>query len=123
MKKIITLIIVFMTIALPSTVQGSNRKPTSKSIILDSHQTNDRPNQPVHRAPMHISVEAWYDALSESITIIYDGEASGEVFLYRDGVLTESSSDINTTFIVTESGNYTIEIDTEYWTATGSIDI
>ncbi|MDE6696019.1 MAG: hypothetical protein K2K25_03990 [Muribaculaceae bacterium] len=112
-----------MTIVFPSYVQGTNRRPTSKSIILDSHPTNDRSNQPVHRAPMHISVEAWYDALSESITIIYDGEASGEVFLYHDGVLIESSTDINTTFIVTESGNYAIEINTEYWTATGSIDI
>ena len=72
---------------------------------------------------MRICVDAYYDALSGSISIIYDGEAEGEVNLYSDGVLIDSSSEISTTFLISDSGVYTIEIVTESWTATGSIEI
>lgn len=124
MKKILfALIFAIMAISLPLETQGANDKSTSHPINLEGHQTNIKPNQRPHRAPMHICVDAYYDELSSTITVNYDGEASGEVFLYHNGVLIERSSDINTTFIITESGNYAIEINTEYWTATGSIDI
>ena len=72
---------------------------------------------------MHIPVEAWYDAEADTISIIYYGEDEGEVNLYRDGQLIDSSSEISTTFSISESGFYTIEINTEAWTATGDIEI
>lgn len=123
MKKIFTLIMVFMALALPMLAYGADEKPTSSPITMDTHPNDDQPNPTIHRAPMRVCVEAWYDILSETITIIYDGDASGEVLLYRDGALLETSSDINTTFAVSESGFYTIEIITEGWTAIGNLEI
>ncbi len=123
MKKIFTLIVACMPLALPMTAQESdgNSKPTP--VVPTTPADNSDPNPTIHRAPMRVCVEAWYDTLSATITIIYDGDASGEVLLYRDGALLETSSDINTTFAVSESGFYTIEIITEGWTAIGNLEI
>ena len=123
MKKILTTILAFMALALPMTAQESDCKSTSKSIIISSHTLNDDTNPTVLRAPMHIPVEAWYDAEADTISIIYYGEDEGEVNLYRDGQLIDSSSEISTTFSISESGFYTIEINTDSWTATGSLEI
>ncbi|MDE6192644.1 MAG: hypothetical protein K2M83_01495 [Muribaculaceae bacterium] len=123
MKKILTTILAFMALALPMTAQESDGKSTSKSIIISSHTLNDDTNPTVLRAPMHIPVEAWYDAEADTISIIYYGEDEGEVNLYRDGQLIDSSSEISTTFSISESGFYTIEINTDSWTATGSLEI
>ena len=123
MKKILTTILAFMALALPMTAQESDGKSTSKSIIISSHTLNDDTNPTVLRAPMHIPVEAWYDADADTISIIYYGEAEGEVLLYHEGQLIDSSSEISTTFSISESGFYTIEINTEAWIATGDIAI
>lgn len=123
MKKIFTLIVACMALALPMTAQESDGNSKPKPVVLSTHADNSDPNPTIHRAPMRVCVEAWYDILSETITIIYDGDASGEVLLYRDGALLETSSDINTTFAVSESGFYTIEIITEGWTAIGNLEI
>ena len=112
-----------MALALPMTAQESDGKSTSKSIIISSHTLNDDTNPTVLRAPMHIPVEAWYDADADTISIIYYGEAEGEVLLYHEGQLIDSSSEISTTFSISESGFYTIEINTEAWIATGDIAI
>lgn len=58
MRKIFTFIIAFMALALPITVLASDDKSTSKPIILSSHQEDDIPQNPIHRAPMRIPVEA-----------------------------------------------------------------
>lgn len=123
MKKIFTIILACMALALPMIAQESNSKSTSKPITLETHTKDDQPHNPIHRAPMRICVEAWYDATSSTLSIIYDGEAEGEVALYRDGELIDSSSVINTTFLIPESGFYSVEINTESWTATGSFEI
>lgn len=44
MKKIFTLIIAFMALALPMTAQKSEGEPKSKHIILSSHPDDDKPN-------------------------------------------------------------------------------
>ncbi len=123
MKKIFLIILTMIAIALPSTAHGANNKSTPRPVIIVINPTSDKPNQRPHRAPMHVCVDAYYDELSSTITINYDGEAAGEALLYKDGELIDSSSEINTTFSIMESGYYTIEINTEYWTATGSIEI
>ena len=97
MKKFFTLIIVFMAIALPMTAKDSGNKPNPTPIILESTPNNNHPNPTIPRAPMRISVEAWYDAASETISILYDGYSLGEVFLFRNGELVDRSSEINTT--------------------------
>ncbi len=123
MKKIFSLILALVAIALPMMADGSDQKPASLPITLSSHPIDPEPNPTIHRAPMRICVEAYYDALSKTISIYYAGETTGEVALHRDGELIDNSSEINTTFMATESGYYTIEINTEAWTATGSIEI
>ncbi len=123
MKKIFTIILACMGLALPMTAQESDGKSNSKPVILSTHPLNDKPNPTILRAPMRICVEAWYDATSSTLSIIYDGEGEGEVALYRDGELIDSSSVINTTFVIPGSGFYSVEINAESWTAIGSIDI
>lgn len=123
MKKIFTIILAFMALALPMTAQKSNGKSKSTPVALDVHSEDNDPNPTILRAPMRICVEAWYDATSSTLSIIYGGEAEGEVALYRDSELIDSSSEISTTFHISESGFYTIEINTETWTATGDIEI
>lgn len=123
MKKILSFIVAFIAFALPLYAQNSNGKGEPTSIIFDTHEKGDIPNPKPHRSPMCIPVEAWYDATAETISIQYYGDAKGEANLYLNGQLIESSSDINTTFTVSEAGFYTIEIMTESWTATGNIEI
>ena len=124
MKKIFTLIISLMAIAVPMFADESKGNTASSTpITLRTHVNDDQPNPTVHRAPMRICVEAWYDTASDSIIILYDGEAGGEVCLYKDGMLVDNSAEINTTFTVHESGFYTIEISSESWSATGSIEL
>lgn len=112
-----------MACASAMTAQASDDKSTPIPIAINIPPDQTKPKPPIHRAPMRICVDAYYDALSGSISIIYDGEAEGEVNLYSDGVLIDSSSEISTTFLISDSGVYTIEIVTESWTATGSIEI
>ena len=123
MKKIFTIILAFMALALPMTAQESGGKAKPKPVILSTHPLNDIPNPTILRAPIRISVEAWYDTAAGTLSITYEGEAEGEVSLYRDGALINSSSVINTTFMVSASGFYSVEINTEAWTATGEFEI
>ena len=123
MKKIFSIIIAFMALVLPVLAQESDGKPKSQAVTLNTHTLDNKPNETIHRAPMRIPVEAWYDADVATISIIYYGEDEGEVNLYRDGQLIDSSSEISTTFSISESGFYTIEINTEAWTAKGDIEI
>ena len=123
MKKILTTSLAFMALALPVLAQESSGKSSSTPIPIKTPPIKNQPIPTIHRAPMHIPVEAWYDAEADTISIIYYGEDEGEVNLYRDGQLIDSSSEISTTFSISESGFYTIEINTEAWTATGDIEI
>ena len=123
MKKILILVMAFVALTMPFKGLASDEQPTSKPIIIDVHQGDNDSTPITHRAPMRISVEAWYDAASETITILYDGYSSGEVFLYRDEELVDNATEINTTLQTCGSGVYTIEIIADSWTATGSITI
>lgn len=123
MKKIITIIIAIVTIVLPLTLKADSENSNPTPITLETHTGDEEPDSKPLRAPMRVCVEAWYDANLGIISISYSGEASGEVNLYCDGALVDNSSEINTTFMVAESGLYTIEILTDSWTATGSISL
>ncbi len=123
MKKIFTIIIAIMAIAVPLSVKADSGNSIPTPIILETHPEDDEPEFKPHRAPMRVGVEAWYDSNLGTISISYSGEANGEVNLYCDGVLVDNSSEINTTFMVADHGLYTIEILTDSWTATGSISL
>lgn len=112
-----------MAVVLPMLIHGAEKKSESTPIILVTLPRDNENNQTVHRAPMRIPLEVWYDAVVSTIFITYNGDLGGEVLIYRDGQLIDRSPEINTTFQVLESGLYVIEINTDSWTATGSLEI
>lgn len=74
----------------------------------------------IHRSPLRVYIHAYYEASTNTIEIIYDGETEGEVFLYLNDLIIDYDCNINTTFsLPLASGNYTIEIVTDSWTACG----
>lgn len=107
-------------------VMARESKPSSsynRRVGLEVHQTKE-PATTVHRTPMRISVEAWYNAETNSIDISFDGETEGEVFLYLNEDIVEYDSKINTSLQVPSSpGLYTIEIISEAWSAYGYIQL
>lgn len=123
MKKILTIILALTAFFLPSLAEDSKGNSTPIPITLEVPPGDAIPNPKPLRAPIYIHIEAWYDAALGTISINYAGEAEGEVNLYCNGELVATSNDINSTFMVSESGLYTVEILTESWIATGTIEI
>lgn len=124
MKKILSLILLMMTFASHAMAETpTTSTSSSQSILLEISQLNND-NTGRHRTPMRINIEAWYNTETNSIDILYDGEAEGEVFLYLNGAVVEYDSKINTSLeIPSNSGFYKIEIIGNCWTASGSIQL
>ncbi len=122
MKKLLSLILVMMAFAFQASAEES--KSISIPIVAESHESNNNRFPKVHRAPMRINIEAWYNSDSNTIDIIYDGETEGEVILYLNDNIVGYDSTINTTFsLPTSHGAYRIEIVTDNWTAEGGIQL
>lgn len=117
MKKILFLAILAMAFAIQCFAEEKKeqkKEPESISMEFHSLKIPDK----VHRAPMHIDIEAYYNADSNSIVVC--GSASAEVNLYLDGCLIDHNDEINTSFMLPEtSGTYMIEVLGGSWTATG----
>lgn len=124
MKKFLTFIIVILAIVFPvfsGDSQGNGSNTTEIKLDTDKKDTSTSPIR--DRMPMHIDIQAWYDAEAQNIVISYNGDQAGEVYLYLNGVMAGYSSEINTVFSVSESGLYSIEILGEDWIAIGEIQI
>lgn len=121
MKKILSIILVMMSIVFSSVAQESNNGSSDRPIVLESHSIDNSGNSTRHRAPMRINIEAFYDSDNQTINIIYDGEADGEVLLYLNESVIDYSSEINTSFLISTAGIYKIEIIGETWVAIGYI--
>lgn len=122
MKKIITLFLLMIAIALPSIAQQSSGHTSDRPISLEVRQTK-APSGRVHRAPMRINIEAYYNEADGTLEICYDGEAVGEVYLYLNDTIVGYDSEINTSFPISSSDLYKIEIISETWVATGYIQL
>lgn len=120
-KQIFTLLFLMICIGLSPNAAASNEPAPSADIDLEVHK-NENGTKP-HRAPMHVNIDAFYDSMSRTISIVYGGEAEGEVFLYLNGAIVDHSPEINTTFMISAPGLYEIEVVSESWTATGSFYI
>lgn len=118
MKIFLSLILIFITGILPVIAQDSGYNSTPEQVGLEINRKQES-STGRHRVPARINIEAWYNAESGSIEIVYDGEAEGEVFLYLNGNIIGYDSNINTSFQISAPGLYKIEIVTESWTATG----
>lgn len=122
MKQILSLILVMIAVAIPVIAQEPSNSSSDRRVSMEVYQTKGTTTT-AHRAPMRITIEAWYNTESKSINILYDGEATGEVFLYLNDALIDYSSEINTSFPIPTSGIYRIEIIGETWIAVGSIQL
>lgn len=122
MKRQLSFFLAMMTLAFYSMAQGSNTSTSSKGIILEYSRYKEISGR--HRCPVRMdNIEVLFNSESKSIDIIYDGEASGKVFLYLNESVIDCSSEINTSFQISASGLYKIEIIGESWIATGYIRI
>lgn len=122
MKKILSLILVMIAFHLQSVAQESPGRSSTVRIELETQQKNNS-NHPVHRAPIRVNIEAYYNEENGTLEICYDGEATGEAFLYLNDNIVGYSSEINTTFQIEEPGIYRIEILGESWIAEGSLQV
>lgn len=122
MKKIISLILVMITVAFQSIAQESSNSSSTIRIELETQQTKNS-NHPVHRAPMRINIEAYYNEGDGTLEICYDGDAVGEVYLYINDTIVGYDSELNTSFQISTPGLYRIEIIGETWIAQGYIQI
>lgn len=123
MKRFLSLIIVIIAIALPSIAKNAKDDSSSKPIVLDISQNGNHSDHQVHRAPIRINIDAFYDSENNSINICYDGEATGEVYLYLNGDIVDYSSEINSTFQIHTTGMYKIEIHCGSWLAEGYLNL
>lgn len=109
-----------MSFAIHTMAEESKTSTSSQSIMLEISQFIESSGR--FRAPMRISIEAWYNTQNNTIDISYDGEAEGEVFLYMNEDIVEYDSKINTSLqIPSLSGLYQIKIIGDSWVAYGSI--
>lgn len=123
MNKLLSLVIVMIMAAFQAMAQESKTNTSSQCIKLEITQYGTHKTG-VHRAPMHVSIEAFYNAENNSIDISYDGEAEGEVFLYLNGNILDYSPEINSSLMLPHSpGLYTIEIVSDTWGAEGCIQL
>ena len=102
MKRILSFILVMITLALPSIAKESNENSSTQQGELEVRRTNNSAH-PVHRAPMRINIDVYYNNEKETLEICYDGEATGEVFLYLNENIIGYDSDITTSFQISES--------------------
>ncbi len=79
-----------IAIVFPMIADDTSNKSSEEPITLILHPIGTEPNPTIHRAPMHICIEAYYDALSKIISIYYAGEVTGKVALYRDGKMVDA---------------------------------
>lgn len=75
------------------------------------------------RAPMRIPVEVYYDRDTRVVEIVGSESVEAEVFLYNaTGTLENYSPALNTEFRLISSGEYTVVIQADNWSATGIIN-
>lgn len=124
MKLVLSSVVAIAAIALPLKAQepsDTRDKDTSQTIDLVIHRKSD-PCVPM-RAPMHVSIEAYYDEFTKNLSISCDGNVSGDVYLYLEGSLVGYNTEINSSFHISNPGFYIIEIIGETWIAQGDLQL
>lgn len=124
MKLLLSLIIAILGITIPSIAYAESTKSFSYTIGMEVHRNQNNPSTTVHRAPMNIVIDAIYNPETNSIEITYNGDFDGEVFIYQNNDIIEYRNEINSSFILpSTSGLFQIEIISDNWTASGSINL
>lgn len=122
MKKVLYLFFAMLAISFSSLAEESTGNK-SHTVGLEFDYLSDN-SSTVHRAPMRINIDAYYDARTNTVEISYNGEEDGEVFLYLNDNIIDYDCQINTTLqLPTSTGSYGIKIVTESWVASGYIKL
>ena len=122
MKKVLSLILLMLAVVFPAIAQNSKTGSSTNRVKLEISQKKD-PATTVPRIPIYIDIEAFYDSESQTISVCYDGESEGEVYLYLNETVVGYDSEINTSFQISSPGLYKIEIISESWIAVGYIQL
>lgn len=117
MKKVI-----IFTALLLGIVLTINAEP--RGVFMDVHRKSiPQKNSGVHRSPMHLSFEVFYDTETHIVEVYGDEAMDAEVFIYNaSGDIVNYSSSLNTELTIPASGIYTLQIESEGWYAVGVIE-
>lgn len=122
MKRLVFLFFAFTLMSISSSAQNEIGNK-SHSVGLDFDYLGDG-SSTVHRAPICVNIDTYYNASSNVIEISYAGDVEGEVFLYLNECLIDHDCQINTSFqLPTTLGLYRIEIITDNWIAQGYLEL
>ena len=122
MKKVLSFILLTLAVVFPAVAQNSTTGSSTNRVKLEISQKKD-PVTSIHRTPMYIDLEAFYDSESQTISVCYDGDGEGEAYLYLNETVVGYDSEINTSFQISSPGLYKIEVIGETWIATGYLKI
>ena len=118
MKK--TIILLGLLLAMAYTASAEQR-----GIFMDFHgKINPEKNMEVNRTPMKLPIKVVYDSDLHKIEVIGNQSLETEVFLYNiNGTLENYSPQLNTDFIILDSGTYIIRIQGDEWYAEGEVNV
>ncbi len=121
MKRTILLFGLLLSIFV--SIAGSKAPKTP--VRLDKYEKRDLGNTKVERAPMRLpEIEAYYDAEAQTLEVVADENIDATVTLEWNGQLIDYSPVVNASFdLPTSDGLYTLYIEAENWSATGSIEL
>lgn len=115
----LTLLIIAMMMTVLNSI-GAEQSPSQRPLYFDVHSNREVSKRP--RAPQKISVEAFYNADDNTITIVSNPTINGTSYLSYNGSIIMSSETVNVSFILPYSeGNYEVAIQTEEWIAYASL--
>jgi len=127
MKKILTLVLLMMTIAFQSVADDSKGNSSSKSFGLEYHKTNNTATPPIHRAPMRFpSIDVSYHTDTKTIYVMSDESVDADVTVTDpSGMIIGYSDSINTTLYIGQCNSQIaiLRIDGNGWYAIAEITL
>lgn len=122
LRSILSLIIAILASSLPMMGQQASTNSSKRRVGLEVRQTQGKPTT-VHRIPMLVNIEAYYNEEDNTLEVHYDGVEAGEVFLYLNNNLIGYDSEINSSFTIYDGGIYRLAIISENWIAEGELKL
>lgn len=118
MKKVIILVGLLLAMAHVAIAK-------QQEVFMDFYRkSNPGKNVAVHRTPMCLPIQVFYDPDTHNIEVIGNESLEAEVFLYNaNGILENYSSSLNTDFTILTPGTYIVQIQNGGWYAEGKIEI
>ena len=126
MKKLLFTFLFTTIFAFTSFSMNDNNEDndsTEDNINLEFENKGIDPQNGRNRTPIYMSLDVIYNHNNQILEVCYYGENNGEILLYHNNTLVNYSSELNTTFQLTNPGLYKIEIIEETWIATGYVKL